>query len=407
MRHYDSVVDVNQCQRVGIRSCLLILFSFCQHPPQDEVLKYMSEAIISRRGGSSSTSGREMVTQYVTINQNWEVPNHIGNISVRLFGGGGSGCYAGTSSSGYSGQGGGSGWMNNADLEIENGTMVQITIGSGGINGTRNNRSGNTGGTTSFGTYLSANGGDFGNGVTGIGGNGGAGGRGRTQGGTGYQFGGGWGSRHGGDGGPWGGGGGGSISGGNGGTYGGGGGCMNSRYSAGYGNRGLGGTYGGNGGTNTIAAENGINTMNNSSVPFDCRGYGISGYNGNNPNDRTGYGGGGFGGNGGIEDQSRYYGVYRGTGGGGYGGDGGNNIGGGGGGGGGYGNISKGGGGGGGYYCPPGGINCNYNSEEVNDGGGGGFGLVIGGQLFASYGSGGEGYTVSGEPGICIVQYYI
>ena len=182
MRHYDSVVDVNQCQRVGIRSCLLILFSFCQHPPQDEVLKYMSEAIISRRGGKgnggngSSTPNFVLTSKTFTSNTSWVVPNHNGAISVRIFGGGGGGSY-------WSGGGGGGGWMNNGDLTLANGSSIPITIGAGGNGGSYGSGStGGAGGSSSFGIWLSANGGEggefsqYGPGNGGDGGSGGGGG---------------------------------------------------------------------------------------------------------------------------------------------------------------------------------------------------------------------------------------
>ena len=410
-------------------------------------MNYMSEAIISRRSGNTSSSIGNLQTELITSNKTWVVPSHKGNISVRIFGGGASG-------NGRNGNymwranGGGSGWMNNKEFNnLTNGQIIQITIGAGGTLNSGVRSPSVAGGTTSFGTYLSANGGS--------GTNGGAGGGvhissnssilsevGRTvRGGKGYQFGGGGlylemqyysdqnspTSGYGGDGGMWGGGGGAycarnglnsqcTIYGGNGGTYGGGGASsaewISSPYRVIYANYGRGGTYGGNGGqsrintvfnqTSTIAAENGTNTQNNSSVQNNLRGRGLCG-GWSNSNQISLGGGGGFGGNGGI-------------GGGGYGGNGGGSTigiydGGGCGGGGGYGQGADGGdgsGGGGGYFARGGDGDRAYTS-----GGGGGFGCGADSNNKAGFGGGGAmgNYGITedkfgGGDGICIIQYY-
>ena len=349
----------------------------------------MAEAIISRRGYEPGGKP-ELRTETITSNVTWTVPSSIrGNVSVRLFGGGGGGGNV------YAGGGGGGGWMNNGEFKVSPGQKIPITIGAGGNVGV-------AGGTTSFGSYLSANGGGAG---SSIGGSGGAGG-GATdtqKGGDGYQFGGGGGYQRqggfsggtsgGGNGGIWGGGGGVSLShggitfysngnfepssvsikrgGGNGGTYGGGG--SSPVYY------GTGGTYGGNGGNYVhlnfsglssigVNSENGTNTSTNSSVPVEFRGNGTRGVTNTDiwPYMGTTFtnlvytgGGGGFGGCGGngrlFIDANKYnssgYFTIRGNtgGGGGYGGNGGSNCGG----GGGYGKGADGGsnyGGGGGYF---------------------------------------------------------
>ena len=59
----------------------------------------MSDAIISRRGWTNEGKP-QLITETITYNTNWTVPNHKGNISVRIFGGGGGG---------WSGAGGGGG----------------------------------------------------------------------------------------------------------------------------------------------------------------------------------------------------------------------------------------------------------------------------------------------------------
>ena len=114
----------------------------------------------------------KLQTELITRSTNWEVPNHYGNIYVRIFGGGGSG---GEVSSRYAG--GGGGWMNNGEFNISEGRVVQIVIGAGGI--FPYNRYGTTGGSTTFGTYVSANGGNgggYGGGWAIEGGSGGSGG---------------------------------------------------------------------------------------------------------------------------------------------------------------------------------------------------------------------------------------
>lgn len=384
----------------------------------------MAECIISSRRLNASM-GRNTIlkTESITTNRTWVVPSHVGNISVRLFGGGGGGLMVYTRPNAYATAGGGGGWMNNREFNnISNGRSIQITIGAGGNSQLLNieasgtgTGSGATGGTTSFGTYLSANGGSGArlNISQLYGGNGGSGGGSQSQtysgatypmyidtyGGTGFQFGGGGADghsaesgsfqAHGGNGGTYGGGGGANISlygvgfgasyGGKGGTYGGGGGAGGQNIRV----YGQGGQYGGNGANAFDGAEDGTNTIGNSQVPNNCRGNGMRG-------SQFG-GGGGFGGNGGS----------IGGGGGGYGGPGGI----GGGGGGGYGLSANGasdGGGGGGYY-----------SSGGRGGGGGSYGRGADSTHAAEYGGGGigggdgRGANRPGGPGICIIQYYV
>lgn len=257
----------------------------------------MSEAIISRRGYTAEGKP-ELRTETITGTTTWTVPNSIkSNISVLIFGGGGGGGNGG-------GGGGGGGWMNNGEFNIAGGTAISITIGSGGAKE-------KSGGTTSFGAYLSANGGSGGIHNAGAfqhagsGGSGGGGGAERgSKGGRGYQFGGGGGGGtndnwnedgDGGDGGTWGGGGAGAGSpiygsgsspnsrgnfanGGNGGTYGGGGYGPNLH--------GRGGQYGGNGGNRGnfpfignvgILSGAGTNTVGNESVDKNFWGNGSPG----------------------------------------------------------------------------------------------------------------------------------
>lgn len=399
--------------------------------------KRMSEAIITRRGLSNNNKSLgKLNTELIITNQSYSIPNHKGNISVRIFGGGGGG--------GYDGAGGG-GYMNNAEFDLDNGTTVQITIGAGGARGYSlgnstgglqfNSIGGKTGGTTSFGTYLSANGGaGYASNDRTKAGSGGSGGGGYS-GGDGYQFGGGGGSYagqycNGGNGGFWGGGGGANRGGlgGNGGVYGGGGGT-DSCYLSGINiaiNGGIGGLYGGNGGvilwnnrTNISSyyrsPEAGTAIPKESAESDNLYGDGFYGYPYLTNYHYSGGagGGGGYGGNGGNG------GLYGGGGGGGYCSNGGSN----GGGGGGYGRGADGGsgngyygGGGGGGYFSKGGNNCgggggygdggNGSSGSSGQGSDGGLGAGGGGITYPISGTASV-YAYNGGSGVCIIQYYI
>lgn len=202
------------------------------------------------------------------------MPGNIVNnrIYVWIFGGGG-GSWATNSEDTYNGYsvGGGGGWMNNGEFTITPGTVVHIELGEGGyqISSTTNPHSG---GTTTFGTYLSANGG--GAASASCGGNGGSGGGGggrlNASGGRGYQFGGGGGWSRGGQGGAW----------------------------------------GGNGGSKYTIAENGTNTITwTNTIANSYGGRALSGSYTDKAiayNAKYGAGGGGLGSNGGSGMQTWY-----------------------------------------------------------------------------------------------------
>ena len=346
-------------------------------------------------------------TAIITQDTEWIVPETAdGIIHVRLFGGG-----AGGFTDGYGKNGGCGGCMAVGDFNIDPSNKVPITIGAGGTGSTYGDASKLTGGTSSFGTYLSANGGSASSGGSGGGGGGGSGDR--ATGGIGLNFGGGGGG--GGDNGNGG-------AGGNGGEYGGGGGAG---YPGVWVNTGTvlaggsGGTYGGNGGSMTKGGspQSGSAGTDTRTLELDFTGegkggtagqlaggggggYGGNGGNGGTTGDGGGGGGGGYGGNGGTGgtggnyDSNDYAG--GGGGGGGYGGNGGN------GGNGGDGNRNSGGGGGGGGYGP--------TSTGGNGGSNGGSG-----EDAAGYAAGGgassrhdSGYNSgNGTPGICIITYYV
>ena len=408
----------------------------------------MSEAIISRRGNKSTS--KSLSTEVIVTNTEWVVPAVKGNVRVMIYGAGGGGFVDYTSILWYPesnrnkpyGSGGGGGWMNNGEFNLNQGSVISITIGEGGNYTTYGVNSG-AGGTTAFGTYLSANGGssiifdEFNKwGGGGDGGSGGGCGHNLFSdssgdfgiGGIGYQFGGGGGIgiyvndpyRNSSNGGP----------------YGGGGGTgyviwqwyintnssdvHNASSLYGSENSGIGGIYGGNGGyvspnNRIINSENGTNTIGNDSIQSDLQGKGLRG----NTNKYTNYGitgyafggGGGFGGCGGNGSNPAYHwynqrlssyvnghfshyewrnhSVWVGTGGGGggYGGNGGSGG-------------NRGAGGGGGY------IGNGGNGGNCFGGGGGGYG--DGGEFGKAPGYGGGGcYLNSGGNGICIIQYYI
>ena len=294
----------------------------------------MGEAFITRKGASGSSMNKGiLVTEIITESTKWKMPRNIVNnqVSVRIFGGGGAGLGNG---------GGGGGYMNNSMLTLIPGQEYDITIGSGGVNG--------SGGITSFSNLLAANGGGAGSwnkggdggagGGAGVsssnatGGNGaqfgGGGGGGsrlgekyypdgcyNTSGGKGGTYGGGGGAGYGatdwakgGDGGTYGGGGGGSMcdngqshaNGGNGGMYGGGGGGGSNSaggkggtYGGGggggaHGVGGNGGTYGGGGGGSTTIGNrhlpNGLNDPTNNITGFNYGRCGSASYGGNGSN---------------------------------------------------------------------------------------------------------------------------
>ena len=297
-------------------------------------------------------TGWQVKTNIITTNGYFSVPKAKDQeFHVRIFGGGGGG-YIG---------GGGGGNMNNDTLILNQGESIQVSIGAAGsVNG--------VGGTTSFGTYLSATGGQCGGPKQG--GNGGTGGGGvlekttsSSQGyksySTGYMANGGSGT--------YGGGGGGSFS-------------ANDGDSVSYCYGGKGGTYGGDG----YGGSNGTNTLSMTELDFvgegkarnSNSGSGSGGYGGDGGYNLGG-GGGGYGGNGGNSMQNVYrqnsasqyvYDIYTHWGyggGGGYGGKGGD----------GYATSSAGYGGGGGGYGP------------------------------SNYGAGGRGDNGTGKAGVCIITY--
>lgn len=380
----------------------------------------MGEALLAR-GGTNPDSVKmtwKLMTEVITENTNWRVPESIknGEVSVLLFGGGGSrGNYNEACG------GGGGGWMNKGILTLGSGSYIQINIGEGGLMDDYN-RIPHSGGTTFFGSWLSANGGSSGSG--GYGGDGGAGGGSvYGEGGIGHQFGGGGSSGTGGSsgnkvvysaasGGLWGGSGGSTFG------YGYGNDAIDKyrnlnadQYSINQQNSIQGCEISGyitsftNGIMTYIDSTDGVNRSDNTSDIIGCESISTLGKAGNSAIINHTYanyieawfsgigfgGGGGWGGNGGngyIYISSSYgYINVSGGGGGGFYGDGGDAL------------RSAGGGGGGyGNNGDPGYATGNSQTNHFYGGGGGGYGP-------SGYGHGGA-YTANGKSGICIIQYY-
>ena len=228
----------------------------------------MGEAILVKAGGGKVDENYdpndkyitswELKTELITSSKEYTVPKAKNQqFSVRIFGGGGGGSFVPS----------GSGNMNNGEFKLNKGDIIPIIIGAcGQYSGSAIN-----GGTTTFGTYLSATGGEAGNKMSGHAGNGG-----------------------------------------NGGIYGGGGGTSKAISL-------------GNGGGSGV---NGINTIG---MGLEFEGAGLAAKSVNNINTGTfKSGGGGYGGNGGKSAVGIKHGeiglAFAGGGGGGYGGNGGNSY---------------------------------------------------------------------------------
>ena len=141
----------------------------------------MGEAILTRGCYGGGDNGSNDVINVTPTEGTYTINGHYictrdGNYLVQCLGGGGGGgsfyIYNGGSSTGYQGMWAGSGGsLSNLNIYMNRGDAIPITIGYGGLagNGTTTwgsaNFAGNTGGTTSFGTYLSATGGSGANSV--------------------------------------------------------------------------------------------------------------------------------------------------------------------------------------------------------------------------------------------------
>lgn len=108
---------------------------------------------------------RVFKTEVIKESTGWTVPDVDGPVNVRIFGGGAGGQAEKTTFFNFffyaGGCGGGGGHMATKDIMLTRGKNVLITIGKGGAKGAGNGdgERGSAGGTSSFGTYISANGG--------------------------------------------------------------------------------------------------------------------------------------------------------------------------------------------------------------------------------------------------------
>lgn len=277
---------------------------------------------------------KNFAVEKITESGTWIAPKAVGQrFTVYGVGGGGGHSRYG---------GGGGGYVEIRELEIPEGTQVDVICGAGGGYEIASGRDAHNGGDSIFGSYFTARGGK-GAKADGSGGDGGAGGgsyAGKKAGNGGKYGGGGGAGRNG--------------NGGNGGEYGGGGG------SSGTGTPGTGGKYGGNGGKNANGGNGTAASFTLKDILYSLTRKvfpGIGGTGGSG-----GAGGGGFGGKGGNGGYSGGSG-----GGGGYGGDGGNAL-------------QEYGAGGGGYF--------GNGGSAANSGAGGGGGLFANGGDGNSYGAG-------------------
>lgn len=120
----------------------------------------------------------------------WNVPDIVKKgrrVRVRVVGGGGSGGYPAINTTNPSGGGGGGGGgVSESVIDLTGISTVTITVGSGGTGQNTSASNGRPGGTSSFGSYLSATGGDGGGQVSGGAGGEGMGGQINTSLGPGY-----------------------------------------------------------------------------------------------------------------------------------------------------------------------------------------------------------------------------
>jgi len=130
------------------------LFTFVNTLLKEKVLKYMSEVIISRRGGGGSNGKGQMLTFTYTGNSNFIVPNGVKELHVRIFSGG-EAMYVNSRGNQWGGCGGS---MNNAIINVKEGESISVFIGSKGY--LVNNNTLVKAGSSFFGNYLSANGGE-------------------------------------------------------------------------------------------------------------------------------------------------------------------------------------------------------------------------------------------------------
>ncbi|WP_248787055.1 phage tail protein [Escherichia coli] len=150
--------------------------------PLDNTLTHLSgkdvAGLLAYLGLGEATFGAQNCAVFDNAGvSTWNVPDIVKKgrrVRVKVIGGGGSGGYPSISlTNAAGGGGGGGGGVSKSVIDLTGIDTVTITVGSGGESQNTSARNGNPGGTSSFGAYLSATGGDGGGQVSG-----GAGGKG-------------------------------------------------------------------------------------------------------------------------------------------------------------------------------------------------------------------------------------
>ena len=97
--------------------------------------------------------------QVYSANATWSKPAGLAFVIVEVLGGGGSDGGVALANTGSAGGGGGGGYSRKKILEASLGATETVTVGAGGAAPAAGDNTGNTGGTSSFGTHASATGG--------------------------------------------------------------------------------------------------------------------------------------------------------------------------------------------------------------------------------------------------------
>ncbi|EHB7581717.1 phage tail protein [Escherichia coli] len=139
---------------------------------RDILAKSSTQAIIQYLDLGESTFGAQNCVVFDKAGvSTWNVPDIVKKgrrVRVKVIGGGGSGGYPAINTTNPSGGGGGGGGgVSESVIDLTGISTVTITVGSGGTGQNTSASNGRQGGTSSFGTYLSATGGDGGGQISG------------------------------------------------------------------------------------------------------------------------------------------------------------------------------------------------------------------------------------------------
>lgn len=119
--------------------------------------------MLTKLSDLNKSSGIQLISEKTYLqagNYTFNVPLGVSKIYVAVFGAGGCGAGANTSTGAYGFTGGGGGGFSGGYLEVKAGDSYNVTVGAGGSLGFANtNTNGVNGGTSSFGTHLTATGG--------------------------------------------------------------------------------------------------------------------------------------------------------------------------------------------------------------------------------------------------------